>query len=534
MPLDKADELTGGGHVANWLPGIGNYDDDLDRYGFVARNLDVIYQASEMFWTNRIFFEWYIDLFDEDVWVNTNPQTNTLVLRIQEEEGRGKKVEHIIIAREGWLYEQYDGLDGPIAEDPRILYTRDVQELRTVFSQAHQLGLLKYPDYKLIQMVVDPDAFVDIPAARDIIALMDGVAYEAHQFGDNWPLGVHKSDPVKLARGANWTLDQGLEYVFYYGPIRSSSCLQYGEEHYPEPDVERTWMQAFWAAGLPIQHDKMTYYLNLFPFWCGADRPVGPESDPNSMLGYTKWLIEQVKPESEWVGPEDFIFSPLVFDYQYYYDTYPDLQSALGLNETALRNHWKNVGISEGRQAHPDFNSRDYLNDNPELLSFYGEDYFEAIRHFIIKPSKYLDFKIFNYECYRNLYPDLQNAFGNDTLAYQSHWKQVGIDEGRQAHPNFSVRDYLTRYADLQRAFDTDYRNAINHYLGAGLTEGRNGAPLSPVSCMDAPVVLQTPKPIPTQLSSKIVFKDGALWVVRQNNQGVEFRRVTGQKSSAF
>ena len=74
----------------------------------------------------------------------------------------------------------------------------------------------------------------------------------------------------------------------------------------------------FWDAGLPIQHDKMTYYLNLFPFWCGADRPVGPESDPNSMLGYTKWLIEQVKPESQWVGSEDFIFSPLVFDYQYY------------------------------------------------------------------------------------------------------------------------------------------------------------------------------------------------------------------------
>lgn len=39
----------------------------------------------------------------------------------------------------------------------------------------------------------------------------------------------------------------------------------------------------------------MHYYLNLFPHGDGRGRPVGPETDPHSILGLTKWLIEEIK-----------------------------------------------------------------------------------------------------------------------------------------------------------------------------------------------------------------------------------------------
>jgi hypothetical protein len=39
----------------------------------------------------------------------------------------------------------------------------------------------------------------------------------------------------------------------------------------------------------------MYYYLNAFPHACGAGRPVGPESDPYSYIGFAKWLIQELE-----------------------------------------------------------------------------------------------------------------------------------------------------------------------------------------------------------------------------------------------
>jgi len=39
----------------------------------------------------------------------------------------------------------------------------------------------------------------------------------------------------------------------------------------------------------------MHYYLNTFPHAHGRGRPIGPESDPHSVLGITKWLIREIK-----------------------------------------------------------------------------------------------------------------------------------------------------------------------------------------------------------------------------------------------
>ena len=52
----------------------------------------------------------------------------------------------------------------------------------------------------------------------------------------------------------------------------------------------------FWKAGLPKRNPRMRYFLNGFPH-AGCKRPVGPESDPHSNLGMTKWLIEELRAE---------------------------------------------------------------------------------------------------------------------------------------------------------------------------------------------------------------------------------------------
>jgi hypothetical protein len=124
---------------------------------------------------------------------------------------------------------------------------------------------------------------------------MDGVVYEAHQFNRHWPLETGWSRPEPVVRGAKWTLARGKEYIFYYGPF-----LFKGFEGYYD-FVERDWLFKFWEAGLPKREPKMHYFLNAFPHG-GCKRPVGPESDPHSNLGMTKWLIEELRGDPDAPG----------------------------------------------------------------------------------------------------------------------------------------------------------------------------------------------------------------------------------------
>ncbi|MGZ3240692.1 MAG: lectin, partial [Burkholderiaceae bacterium] len=133
-------------------------------------------------------------------------------------------------------------------------------------------------------------------------------------------------------------------------------------------------------------------------------------------------------------GP-DPKFAASVFDWDYYYDQYPDVVKA-GVD---LATHWSANGFNEGRQGSFEFSARDYLNR----------------------------------------YPDLQQAFGpNNYAAALDHWLTSGINEGRQGSSGFSVRSYLARYPDLQNAFGANnYSDALDHWLNSGKGEGRNGSP---------------------------------------------------------
>ncbi|MEN1680531.1 MAG: hypothetical protein AAGJ46_13145 [Planctomycetota bacterium] len=276
-------------HGGPWA-GLPTFDQQGGNYPFVAEHLDVVKGWLDGdFKTKRMFFEHYWGL--NDARDDLDPEKNLLIRVIRKWESKGGIVEHILICREYRISihrGHKDAKPGPFPEDTRILYAKDVDDIRELFRNAHQKGLVKQRDYKLIQMVEEPTFFAEDPRAQAIIQKMEGVAYEAHQFNRHWPLETGWSNPDKVVRGAKWTLDQGKEYIFYYGPIIWKSD-QYTEF------IERDWLNRYWEAGLPKHHPRLHYYLNTFPHGSGRGRPLGPESDPHSVLGFTKWLIEQIK-----------------------------------------------------------------------------------------------------------------------------------------------------------------------------------------------------------------------------------------------
>lgn len=122
-----------------------------------------------------------------------------------------------------------------------------------------------------------------------------------------------------------------------------------------------------------------------------------------------------------------------VFDERYYADMYPDLKAAYGYDRKALLEHFRKIGLSEGRVMN-------------EMLD-------------VVK--------------YREKYPDLQAAFGDDWDAYVAHYLTHGAFEHRDSGTGFDPVDYLERYGDLKEAYGNDILAAYRHYEEFGKQEGR-------------------------------------------------------------
>lgn len=102
------------------------------------------------------------------------------------------------------------------------------------------------------------------------------------------------------------------------------------------------------------------------------------------------WGIITVPAEASSPLPK---LTTLTFDADYYYNKYPDLQTAIGTDSSALYNHYINNGLKEGRYGSPEFNCSIYMDNNS----------------------------------------DLRTAFKNDYFAYCIHYEQFGKEEGRNA-----------------------------------------------------------------------------------------------------
>lgn len=173
-----------------------------------------------------------------------------------------------------------------------------------------------------------------------------------------------------------------------------------------------------------------------------------------------------------------------VFNPQYYLERYSDLKNVFGNSYEAVYNHFINFGLKEGRQGSKEFYSVYYLNEYTDLKKAFGNNYEAVANHFVnfgrfegrvgsketpINISGYM----FDSDLYYSLYPDLQKAIGNNSTALKNHYLNWGCNEGRIASYVFDAKYYLANNSDVKKAFGNNYKAAYNHFINYGINEGR-------------------------------------------------------------
>lgn len=72
-----------------------------------------------------------------------------------------------------------------------------------------------------------------------------------------------------------------------------------------------------------------------------------------------------------------------VFDADFYYNQYPDLQEMIGYDQEKLFSHFVSTGAREGRSGNEEFNLRAYVFNNSDLLDIYKTDLSAYCRHYV-------------------------------------------------------------------------------------------------------------------------------------------------------
>lgn len=152
----------------------------------------------------------------------------------------------------------------------------------------------------------------------------------------------------------------------------------------------------------------------------------GNETLHNVLYGDTPNVVKFPQKASNFI--EEICFDPV-----YYADNNLDIKMALGYDWEKLYNHWKTIGIAEGRASSAIWDPRYYLKSNEDLQIAYGNDYTQAYQHF----SKwgYKEFRISSVYYDGNFYKEqYYGEFKNmDSKALLQHFKNYGLGEGRQA-----------------------------------------------------------------------------------------------------
>ena len=81
---------------------------------------------------------------------------------------------------------------------------------------------------------------------------------------------------------------------------------------------------------------------------------------------------------------------------------------------------------------------------------------------------------VFDAEFYRNTYPDVEAAFGDDEQALFNHFMMFGLKEGRIGSPILNIALYRKLYPDLDAAFGDNWNLYVLHYFRYGIAEGRS------------------------------------------------------------
>lgn len=141
----------------------------------------------------------------------------------------------------------------------------------------------------------------------------------------------------------------------------------------------------------------------------------------------------------------------IIFDYEYYADTYSDLKDIFGYDYEKLYNHYITCGIKEGRSPSQIFDPKYYLNANADLKAVYGENYEAAYKHFI--SNGYNEDRPSSEKCNIKAFKELNI----DKLNGQSN-----LEAYKMYKENCKVKKYVVRFYDLFGKEISEAQNIIS------------------------------------------------------------------------
>lgn len=80
---------------------------------------------------------------------------------------------------------------------------------------------------------------------------------------------------------------------------------------------------------------------------------------------------------------------------------------------------------------------------------------------------------IIDVDAYKEAYPDLAEAFGDNTDSYIKHYLTTGVYEGRTKGVLFDPLAYASAYGDVKEAYGDDISAIVAHYVNFGVAENR-------------------------------------------------------------
>lgn len=134
----------------------------------------------------------------------------------------------------------------------------------------------------------------------------------------------------------------------------------YGPAKCPRPDIAKIWQYSSKGKVSGI-NGNVDMNICYYPYTNEISAQPSPVQQPNNI---TSSVIS--------LGIPDINYSS-VFDADYYYNKYPDLQKAFGKNDKKLLEHFKTFGMNEQRQASANFNIKVYKT-YPDLAMAFGEN----------------------------------------------------------------------------------------------------------------------------------------------------------------
>lgn len=168
-----------------------------------------------------------------------------------------------------------------------------------------------------------------------------------------------------------------------------------------------------------------------------------------------------------------------LFDSDYYRQRYADLQGDEGANPRGVYDHFLRFGAKEGREAHPMFQARFYLDQ----LGSGDKAVDNPFGHFLQAPAKggeepcaspYID-----PVWYRAAYPEVEDLVRSRQYRGALHHYLANPKPARfDPLCDFLEADYVSRRPDVAGAIaDGKYRNGYDHFLRNGVFERHSVLP---------------------------------------------------------